>query len=224
VGRALALLAGVFVGLALVFGWNPEGSGPLVEGRVLGEVGEVLLVEPNRGVEVAAQVDAEGRVRVHAPSGAQRPVLEVYAPEGSAVVQSGPIDLAQEPPVRVEPLAVWQPRFELQTREDQVRFKWSSAPAQEGFPKSRLYSILITYTKQDGERSESSLRTTATELQQSLAELTNQETLPDWDPAQRDVGIELRVFDPNLRFGPKWIGARRRWTLGAAELRPADSR
>ena len=220
IGRGLALLAGVVVGLALVFGWTPDPTGPRVELRVLGEAGTAILVEPQRGVEVRAEVDPDGAVVLIAPASAQRPVVEIYAREGTALIQTKQLDLTEGRNVtREAPLALWTPRLDLQTRDDEVRFKWSPMPKGEGYPAARLYSILLTYKKRDGTRAESSLRSEEPSLRISLRELTAQETLPDWDPTQTELELELRAFDPNIRFGPKWIGARHRWTIGESELR-----
>ena len=105
---------------------------------------------------------------------------------------------------------------------DKVRVDWSPIPEGEGYPRGPRYSLLLAYTRTNGDRQEvSSLAERQLEkhaLDLSLAEL--EDFMPERDPA-KPVEVELRVYEfaEGSRLW-KWIGHRCEWLVGQPLVSP----
>ena len=206
----LAALAVVCLGVSatLLFLYDSYRPVGLVRGIALGPATKVVLVDHQRQVRRDAILDEEGKYQVLLPPQALEPMVVIHGPQGT-LVESGVFS----PEARqLKPLRLWQTPLRIRTRGRRVRFDWAAVPTGEGYPARARYSVLLRFNKRGGEQAEVTLLAEKTTHEMSLRELT--QLLKDWDPEQRTLRVELRVFDPReQKEGGLWVGATREWIL-----------
>lgn len=203
---------------ALAFTWLlPAPPTHVVRGAVLGDVENVLLVLANKGVAGEARLEPDGSFEVDVPDDATRPRIEALAKGGGRIL----VPLL-EGQTELEPFALWSTGMRFRVDGDKVRVDWSPIPEGEGYPRGPRYSLLLAYTRTNGDRQEvSSLAERQLEkhaLDLSLAEL--EDFMPERDPA-KPVEVELRVYEfaEGSRLW-KWIGHRCEWLVGQPLVSP----
>lgn len=197
--------------LALHSSWAPIGT---IRGKLIGEADRVMLADVARDVYRNGRL-SEGGYEADLPPFAKEPRIFVYGKGEPHEIKSGILEV-KEGPQEAPPLALWKSPLEITVREGIVRFDWSPIPEGEGYPKRRVYSLLIAYTKvpKDGEeldRGDTTLICEAPKRSISLYEL--EQLFQEFDVSKRDLEVELRAFDPGQQKGAIWIGARRKWTF-----------
>lgn len=213
--RALFAWLGVMVvgaAIALAVTWLlPSTPTRVVRGKVLGDVDRVLLVLANKGLAGEARLSADGSFEVDVPETATRARIEALSKGGGRVLV--PLEEGQ---TETEPFALWSTGMRFRVDGDKARVDWSPIPKGEGFPATPRYSLLLAYTRTNGDRQEvSSLAKRQLEEHALSLDLVEfEDFMPDRDAA-KPVEVELRVYEfaEGARL-VKWIGHRTTWVVG----------